>query len=146
MLALIAYSPRIQPVGNVALNTIKCASSDEKDVGGIHFNEFLVGVFATSLRRHIHLGALEQFEQCLLNAFSGNVPRDGRIVRFPGDLIDLINEDDPSLCRFHIVIRRLQKPREYAFHIFTHITSLGQHRGIHNGERHIEHACNGTCE
>ena len=47
-LTLIANRACIQSAGDVALNTIKRTSGDEKDVGGIHFNEFLVGVFAPS--------------------------------------------------------------------------------------------------
>ena len=46
------------------------AAADEQDVGGVHLDEFLVGVLAAALGRHVGHGAFDELEQGLLHALA----------------------------------------------------------------------------
>jgi hypothetical protein len=80
----------------------------------------------------------DNLEQGLLNPFSGNVPGNGGVVRFAGDLVDFVDVDDPALGLFHIVVGILQQRQDDVFHILAHIAGLGQAGGIGDGKRHVE--------
>ena len=82
-------------------------------------------VLATSLRRHVAGTALENLQQGLLHAFSGNVSRDGNVIRFAANLVDFINIDDADFGTFHIVIGVLQQPQNDVLDIFAHIACFG---------------------
>ena len=101
-------------------------------------DEFLLRMLPAPFRRNIDDIAFQQFQHGLLNALSGNVPGDGRIVALPGYLVDLIDEDDTPLCLGNIVIRLLKQSGQDAFNIFSHITCLCENRGIDNREGNIQ--------
>ena len=98
-------------------------------------------MLAASLRRDIDDVALQEFQHCLLNTFSGNVTGDGRIVALACDLVDLVNKDYSPLSLGHIVVCLLKETCQDAFHIFAHITGLGEDSRIHDGERNAQHLC-----
>src|SRR6202021_3754779 len=90
------------------LQTDKGATTDEQDVGGVHGGELLVRMLASALGRHIGHGTFQYFQQRLLRAFTGNVPRNGRVLVLTADLIDFVDVDDALLCAGDIAFGRLQ--------------------------------------
>ena len=94
-------------------------------------------MLAPALGRHRGDGAFDQLQQRLLHAFAGNIPRNGRIVGFARNLIDLVDIHDAGLCLFDVVIAFLQQFLNNVFHILADITRFGQCRGIGDSERHI---------
>ena len=94
-------------------------SANEEDVPIVlSLYEFLVGVFASSLRRNVHDRAFEYLQQCLLYPFAGYVARDGWVVAFTGDLVDLVDEDDAPFGLRYVVVGSLEQTCKDAFHIF----------------------------
>src|ERR1700681_1748562 len=72
-------------------------TADEEDVGGVDLDELLVRVLAATLRRDRSGRAFEDLEQRLLHTFTGHVTRDRRVLGLAGDLVDLVDVDDPGL-------------------------------------------------
>ena len=104
----------------------------------------LVGVLAAALGGHVHHRTFEQFEQALLDALAAHVAGDGGIVALAGNLVDFVDEHDAALGALHVIVGHLQEAGQDAFYIFAHVAGLGKHRGIDNGEGHIEEAGNGA--
>ena len=69
---------------------VKSAAADKKDIGGIDFDKILLGMFSAAFGRDTGRRAFNNFQQGLLNAFTGNIPGDGRVVRLCW-----------RFCRFH---------------------------------------------
>ena len=63
-----------------------------------------------------------------------------RILVLPRDLINFVNVDDALLSLGHVAIGVLQQFQNNVFNIFAHVTGLGERGGVHNRERHLEHA------
>ena len=99
-----------------------------------------------SLRRHVCHGALQNLQQCLLNAFTGHVPGDGGVLALSCDLIHLVDVNDAPLGKLHIKVRRLQKPQQDIFHIVAHIARFRQRGGVGNGEGDVQNLCQGLGE
>ena len=95
-------------------------------------------MLAPAFRRDIDNGAFEKFQHSLLHSLPGNIPRYGRVVALAGYLVYLVHEDNALFRHCNVIIRILQQARKDIFHIFADISGLGKHRGVHNGERHIE--------
>ena len=89
-------------------------------------------------------GALEQLQQGLLHALARNVTRDGNVVGGPGDLVDLIHENDAPLGLLDIVIGGLHQLEHDVLHILAHVAGLGQRGGVGDGEGHPQNARQGT--
>ena len=79
-------------------------------------------------------------------ALARHVTGDGWIVRLTRNFVDFIDKNDTFLGFLHIVIRLLQEACEQTLHVLTHITRFGQHRSIHDGERHLEEFSNRACK
>src|SRR6202162_2593571 len=62
------------------LQPVERAATDEQDVGGVDLDEIVVRVLAAALRRNVRHRALEDLEQCLLDALATDVAGDRRIV------------------------------------------------------------------
>jgi hypothetical protein len=99
----------------------------------------LVRVLAPALRRHGGRGALKDLEQRLLNAFAGDIAGDRRILALAGDLVDLVDVDDPGLGLLDVVVGRLDQLEQDVLDVLADIARLGQRGGVRDGERHIEH-------
>ena len=125
------------------IQPVKSAAADKQDIGGVHLDKLLVGVLAPALGRHIGHGTFQQLQQRLLHALAGYVPGDGCILALAGDLVDLIDVNNPLLGPLHIEVRRLQQLQDHILHILAYITGLGQGGGVGNGEGHIQHLCHG---
>jgi hypothetical protein len=51
------------------LKSVKCASADEKDIGGIYLYKFLLRVLSSSLRGYRGNSTFKDFKKSLLNSF-----------------------------------------------------------------------------
>ena len=136
----------VQSARNAFVDTVEGTSANEEDVRRIDLYEFLVGVFASSLRRNVHDRAFEYLQQCLLYPFAGYVARDGWVVAFTGYLVYLVDEDDAPFGLRYVVVGSLEQTCKDAFHIFAHISRFGEHRGVHYREGNVEHPGDGTCQ
>ena len=96
-------------------------------------------MFSTAFWRYINNRPFEKFQQCLLNTFPGNITGNRRIIAFTSNLIDLINKHNAFFRLALVIVGRLKKSCEYAFHIFPNIARFCQHGSIDNRQGHIEH-------
>ena len=103
-----AYIAAVESVSDDAFNAHKSATTDKENMPCIDLNELLFGMFASTLRRNVHIGTFQKLEQTLLYAFATYVTRNGRIVTLSGYFVYFVNKYDTSLGRFHIVIRSLE--------------------------------------
>ncbi|SWO16953.1 Uncharacterised protein [Klebsiella pneumoniae] len=67
-------------MGNHFIQTGKRTATDKQDLRGINLQEFLLRMFTPTLRRNSSYRTFDQFQQCLLYAFTGNVSGNGRVV------------------------------------------------------------------
>ncbi len=95
-------------------------------------------VFPPALRRHRGHGSFEDLQQSLLDPFPGDIPGDRGVLRLTGDLVDLVNIDNPLFRLFHIIIGGLDQFEEDILHILTDITGFRQRGGIGNGKGNIQ--------
>ena len=117
----------------------ECATAYEQDVGGINRGEFLVGVLAAALRRHVGNRALENLEQRLLHAFAGHVASNGWVLILAADLVYLVNIDNASLRATYVALSCLQQLEDDVFDIFADVSGFGESRGVHDGEGNVQH-------
>jgi len=128
-----------QPPLDDLIQAYECTAADEQDVGRVDLDEFLVGVLSSSLRRNVGNGPLQNLEQCLLYALSGDVAGDRRVLILAGDLIDFVDVDDPLHASLTVAPCGLEQLQDDVLDIFPDISGLGQRRGIDNRKRHGEH-------
>ena len=95
----------------------------------------------SALRGHGCHGAFEDLQQRLLHALAGDVAGDRWVLRLAGDLVDLIDVDDPALCLREIEVRGLQQLEQDILHILADIPGLGEAGGVGDSKWHIEHPC-----
>ena len=112
--------------------------ADEQDVGGVHLDELLLGVFAAALGGDARHGALDDLQQGLLHPFPGDVPGDGGAVALPGDLVHFVDIDDAPGGLLHVVVRRLEEVQDDVFHVLAHVARLGEGGGVGDGEGHVQ--------
>ena len=80
------------------------------------------------------------FEQRLLHAFAGHVTRDRRVLALAGDLVDLVDVDDPGLGLLDVVVGGLDQLEEDVLDVLADVAGFGERGGVGDGERHVEHA------
>jgi hypothetical protein len=107
---------------------------------GVDLQELLLRMLAPALRRHRGHGALDQLQQRLLHALAGHVAGDRRVVRFAGNLVDLVDVDDAYLGLLDIVVALLQQLLDDVLDVLTDIARLGQRGRVSDRERHVEQA------
>ncbi len=64
-----------EPLFDDIVEANESASADEEDLGCVDLDEILLGMLAAAFGRHVRHRPLENLEQCLLNSFTGDVPR-----------------------------------------------------------------------
>src|SRR5436189_151176 len=77
------------------------AGADEEDVRDVDFGVVVLVPVRGDVQRHEELLALEDLEERLLNAFTPDVTGAGsgaRAATTPGDLVELVDEDDAVFC------------------------------------------------
>src|SRR3954469_22000646 len=130
------------PVADAPLDHLvevrESAAADEQDVRGVDREELLVRVLAPALRRHRRHRALEDLQERLLDALTGYVARDRRVVRLARDLVDLVDVDDPGLGLLDVEVRGLDELEEDVLDVLAHVAGLGQRRGVGDRERDVE--------
>ena len=127
-----------EAAGNDLWQAREGPTADEQDVLGVDLNVLLLGVLATTARRHVGDGAFNQLQEGLLDAFAGHIAGDRDITRGPGDFVDFIDVDDARLGPLDVVIGVLKQADDQVFDVLTDVARLGQRGRIANGEGHIE--------
>ena len=97
-------------------------------------------VLATALGRHVGNRAFKNLQQRLLHAFAAHIAGDRRVFVLLGNFVDLIDIDDALLSLLNIAIGGLQQLQNNVLDVFADVTGFGQRRGVHDGERNIQHA------
>ena len=115
-------------------------AADEQDVRRVDRQELLVRVLAPALRRHRRGRPLEDLQQRLLDALARHVARDRRVVGLAGDLVDLVDVDDPGLGLLDVVVRGLDQLQEDVLDVLADVAGLRQRGGVGDGERDVEDA------
>ena len=99
-----------------------------------------MGVLAAALRRNVRDGSLEDLQQRLLDALARDVARDRRVVRLAGDLVDLVDVDDPALGPGDVEVGRLDQPQQDVLDVLADVAGLGQRGRVGDAERDVEDA------
>ena len=97
-------------------------------------------VLAPALRRHRRGGALEDLEQRLLHALTGDVARDRRVLGLARDLVDLVDVDDAGLGLLDVVVGRLDQLEQDVLDVFADVAGFGERGGVGDRERHLQQA------
>ncbi len=97
-------------------------------------------MLAAALRGNVRDRALEDLEQRLLHALAGDVARDARVLALARDLVDLVDVHDPVLGVHQVEVRRLEQAHEDVLDVLADVAGLGEARGVHDRERHLEEA------
>ena len=124
--------------GKEFLDSGKSTAADEQNIARIELDALLVGVLAAALRRDGRHSALENLEQALLHAFAGHILRDGRVLAFAGDLVDLVDVDDAAFSLLDVVVGCFEQTHEDVFDVFADVAGFGQCRRVGDRERNAE--------
>ena len=95
-------------------------------------------VLTPALRGHRGGCAFNNFQQCLLNTLTGNVPRDRRVFTLASNLVNLVNVNDPHLGALGVKLSGLNQFEQNVFDVFTDVAGFGQRGGISDSKRNIE--------
>ena len=134
----------VKAAGDVALDAVKGSARDEENVARVDLDKLLVGVLAATFGWNVHLGALKELEEGLLDSLARHIARDGRVVALAGNFVDFVDEDDSALGVSHVVVGGLKQAGEDAFDVFAHVASLGEDGRVDDRKRNLEHARNGA--
>ncbi len=119
------------------------AAADEQDVRRVDLDELLVGVLAPPLGRDRCGGPLQDLQQGLLHALAGHVAGDRGVLGLAGDLVDLVDVDDPGLGLLDVVVGGLDQLEEDVLDVLADVARLGEGGGVGDGERDVQHAGEG---
>ena len=100
----------------------------------------MLRVLAAARRWDGGIGALDDLEQCLLDALARHVARDGEVFRLAGDLVDLVDVDDADLRAVDVVVGRRDELEQDVLDVLAHVARLGERRRVRDGKRHVEDA------
>ena len=142
----VAHHVGIEALGNLLLYAVEGSATDEEDVLRVYGYHLLLGVLAPTLGWYIHNRTLKEFEQTLLHTLTAHIARNGWIVALAGYLVNLVNEYDTLFRGLHVIVGYLEQSGEDTLDVFAHIACLGEHRGIHDGEGHLEQLGDGACQ
>src|SRR6185437_11574435 len=81
----------LRAVENDLLQAREGTAADEQDVRGVDLQKFLLRVLAPALRGDRGDRALDELQQRLLHTLARHIPRDGRVVGFARNLVDLVD-------------------------------------------------------
>ena len=112
------------------LQAFERPTTDEEDVRGVDLDEILVRVLAAALRRDAGHGSLDDLQQRLLNTLAGDVAGDRRVVALAGDLVDLVDVDDPALGPLDVEVGGLDQVQQDVLDILADVAGLGQRGGV----------------
>ena len=95
-------------------------------------------VFTSALRRNTGNSSFQNFQKRLLYTFTGYITGDGRIFRFTGDLVDLVDINDPSLSALNIKISILDQFQQDILDVLTYITGFCQSSSVSYCKGHLQ--------
>ena len=144
LVALEAYNIAVKTGSNGALDAVEGTATDEQYVACVYLDELLLGVLASSLGRHIDIGALEKLQQSLLHTLAADVARNAGILALAGYLVNLVDEHYATLASLNVVVGSLQQAHKHILHVVAHISRLGQRGGVGYAEGHIQQLRNGA--
>ena len=84
-------------------------------------------MLAPSLGWDIDILTLEELQETLLHPLATHIPGNGGVVALAGELVDLVDEDDPALRQLDVVVGRLQESREDALNVLAHVARLSEY-------------------
>src|SRR4051794_20304733 len=116
------------------------AAADEENVRRVDRQELLVRMLAATLGRHRGDGALQDLQQRLLHTLAGDVPGDRRVVRLAGDLVDLVDVDDPGLRLLDVEVGGLDQLEENVLDVLADVAGLRERGRVGDRERDVENA------
>ena len=137
---------RIHTLSYLPLDALKGSTAYIEDILRIHHHHLGIRVLTSSLGRDIDILTLEELQEPLLDTLTTHIPGDGGIVTLTGELVYLVDEDDPALSQLDIVVGRLQESRQDALNVLAHVARLRKDGGIHNGKGNLKHPSNGAGE
>ena len=108
LLLLITHHAGVETRTDDALYAVKSASTDEEDLLRIDLDKLLLGMLATTIRGDVDDTPLEQLQKALLHPLTTHITGDGGVVALACYLVNLINEDDATLCGGYVVVAVLQ--------------------------------------
>src|SRR5690606_25114565 len=120
------------------LQAIERTTTDEQDVPRVDLDVFLLRVLPSALGRYRRGGLFADLQQRLLHPLARNVPGDGGVLALAGDLVDLVDVDDPPLALGHVEVRRLQQAHQDVLDILAHVARLGQRGRVDDGKGHAQ--------
>ena len=126
----------IQSLLDNILQIRECPSTDKQNISGIYRYHRNHGIFAVGSDRHLYLASLQKLQKSLLNRFTAYITLIG--VLFLGQLVNLINKDNPMLCFLHIIICCSKKLGDHTLNIVTNIACLCKRSSICNSQRHVQ--------
>ncbi len=127
------------PLAYHVFNAYERAAADEKDVRRVHLYELLLRVFSAAFGGDIGYRALHQLKERLLNALARHVPRYGRAVALPGDLVYLVYIDYAFLALLDVIFCVLQKAEYDVFDVLADVTGLGQRGRVRYRKGHVQY-------
>ena len=133
-----AHGAPAEAVGDHLEQALEGAAADEQHVLRVDLDHRLLGVLAAALGRDVGHRALEDLQQGLLHALAGDIAAHRRRRRLAGDLVDLVEVDDPLLGAGHVVVGRLQQPHEDVLHVLAHVPGLGEDGGVGHAEGDLQ--------
>src|SRR6202012_4601904 len=101
-------------------------------------------MLAAPLGRSLRARALDNLKPPLLHAFTGDIAGDGGILVLAADLVDFVDVDDAGLRACYAAVCSLPKLEDDVFYILAYISGFSQRGGVNDGERNIEHFCQGV--
>ena len=128
------------------VDALERAAADEQNVVGAYLDEFLVGVFASALRRDVGDAALDYLQKRLLNAFAGHVPGNRDVRALARNLVYFVYVDDAVFGERYVEVRCLYQPEQDVFHVFADVSGFGEGRGVGDGEGDFEDVGEGLGE
>ena len=108
--------------------------------------KLLLRMLASALWRNTGFCSLQDFQKCLLYAFTGNITGNGYIFCFFCDFINLIEINNTMLSTLNIIIRCLNDFEKNVFNIFSDISCFRQCRCICNCKRNIQNFSKRLCQ
>src|SRR5258707_3594445 len=89
---------------------------------------------------------LQDLQQRLLHALAGHVAGNRGILALAGDLVDLVDVDDPGLGLRDVVVRGLDELEQDVLDVLADVSGLGQRGGVGDRERDVEQPREGLRE
>ena len=101
-----AYAGRSDARADDVGQAHESSAQNEQDVLRVDVDKLLLRMLSSALRRNRGLGALDDFEQCLLHTLARHVARNGEVFGLAGDLVDFVDVDDADLRPVDIEVGR----------------------------------------